>query len=120
MGNAYLEKLDRVKQECFVAGCEITAQQMYDMMCLVLHDPEIMGKDTFGANRLKKIHKAMFDLESKYHEAWIFQPESDFYQEKLDAGLREIFGDELDPFQKRYPMCKEWNYNKPYKKGQRK
>lgn len=117
MGNAYLEKLDRVKQECFVAGCEITAQQMFDMMCLALHDPEVMGKGhTIGASRLKRIHDAMFECEKMYHEAWIFKPESDYYQEKLDENLRQIFGI-IEPFQKRYPMCKEWNYNKAYKKG---
>ncbi len=117
MANEYLKKLDRVRQECFVAGCEITAQQMVDMMCLVLHDPEIMGKDVFGAKRLRKIHQAMYELESKYHDAWIHNQESDYYQEKLDANLREIFGDSFEPFKKRYPLMKEWNYNKPYKKG---
>lgn len=115
--NNLLAQIDKAKQDCFVAGCDITAQQMFDMMCLVLHDPEIMGKGhTIGAERLKRIHNAMFELESKYHEAWMHGPESDYYQEKLDANLREIFGI-IEPFQKRYPLCKEWNYNKPYKKG---
>ena len=35
-------------------------------------------------------------------------------QEKLDAELKRIFG-EIDPFKKRYPYLKEWNYNKPYR-----
>lgn len=117
MGNSFLKQIDKAKQDCFVAGCDITAQQMFDMMCLALHDPEVMGKGhTIGASRLKKIHEAMFQLEAKYHEAWMNGPESDYYQEKLDANLREIFGI-IEPFQKRYPLCKEWNYNKPYKKG---
>lgn len=30
--NAFLAKQDEIKQNCFVAGCEITAQQMFDMM----------------------------------------------------------------------------------------
>ena len=60
MGNAYLEKQNDMKREFFVAGCDVTAQQMYDMMCLALHDPEVMGKDTFGAERLKKVHNAMY------------------------------------------------------------
>ena len=115
--NKLLEQIDKAKQDCFVAGCDITAQQMFDMMCLVLHDPEVMGKGrTIGAKRLKRIHDAMFDLESKYHDAWMFTPESDYLQEKLDANLREIFGI-IEPFQKRYPLCKMWNYNKPWKKG---
>lgn len=113
--NKFLKRIDEAKQECFVAGCDITAQQMFDMMCIVLHDPEVMGKyRTIGAEQLKRIHQAMFELESKYHDAWLFQPESDYLQEKLDANLREIFG-EIDPFQKRYPLCREWNYNKAWK-----
>lgn len=117
MANKFLEQIDKAKQDCFVAGCEITAQQMFDMLCLALHDPEVMGKGhTIGKSKLKKIHDAMFELESKYHDAWLFKPESDYLQEKLDANLREIFGI-IEPFQKRYPLCKQWNYMKPYKKG---
>jgi hypothetical protein len=115
--NKFLEQIDKVKQECFVAGCDITAQQMFDMMCLALHDPEVMGKGrTIGASKLKKIHKAMYEYEKLYHDAWMFTAESDYLQEKLDANLREIFGI-VQPFQTRYPLCRMWNYNKPQKKG---
>ena len=114
--NAYLAKMNAVRQECFVAGCDITAQQMFDMMCLALHDPDVMGKGhTIGAERLRRIHNAMFEYEKQYHEAWMHQQESDYYQEKLDAALREIFG-VIQPFRERYPLCKEWNYNKPMRK----
>lgn len=113
--NSYLAKQDALRQDCFVAGCEITAQQMFDMMCLALHDPEIMGKDVFGPNRIRKVHDAMYELEKQYHDAWMHNQESDYYQEKLDAALREIFGD-IEPFQKRYPLTKVWNYNRPCKK----
>lgn len=113
--NSFLKQIDQAKQDCFVAGCDITAQQMFDMMCLVLHDPEVMGKGhTIGAERLKRIHKAMIELEAKYHDAWMFTPESDYLQEKLDANLREVFGI-IKPFQERYPLCRVWNYNKPWK-----
>ena len=113
--NDFLAKMEARKQESFVAGCDITAQQMFDMMCLALHDPDVMGKDTFGADRLRKVHNAMYEYEKKFHEAWMNQQESDWYQEKLDAALREIFGT-IDPFKKRYPLMKEWNYNKACKK----
>lgn len=65
---------------------------------------------------LQHNRNAMRELENMYHDAWMFTPESDYLQEKLDANLREIFGI-IEPFQKRYPLCREWNYNKPYKKG---
>lgn len=114
--NPYLAKQDEMKQDCFVAGCEITAQQMFDMMCLALHDPAVMGKDVFGPNRLKKVHDAMYEYEKRYHDAWVFNEESDYLQEKLDAALREIFGDEVEAFQSRYPLTKKWNYFKRTKK----
>lgn len=113
--NAFMAKIDAEKQNCFVAGCDMTAQQFFDYMCIVLNDPEIMGKDVFGAKRLLKIHAAMKALDKEYSEAWVNSQESDYYQEKLDAGLRSIFGD-IDPFKVRYPYLKEWNYNKPCKK----
>lgn len=114
--NAYLEKRDKDREKFFVAGCDTAAQQMFDMLCLALHDPEVMGKGhTIGAERLKRIHKAMYEYEKQFHEAWIHTPESDWYQEKLDSALREIFG-EIDPFNARYPYTRDWNYNKPMKK----
>ena len=112
--NAFLKKIDEARQTAFVAGCDITAQQMFDMMCIVLHDPKIMGTHAVSADRLKKIHRAMYELEAEFHSAWMHNQESDYYQEKLDDALLEIFG-AIDPFKKRYPLCKEWDYNKPMK-----
>ena len=116
MGSSYIEQRKALLQEGFLAGSDITAQQMFDIMCVALHDPGVMGKDTFGADRLRKLHDAMRQYESFYHEAWMHTEESDYYQEKLDDALREIFGN-IEPFKKRYPLCKEWNYNKRSKKG---
>lgn len=113
--NAFLKKIDQAKQDCFVAGCDITSQQFFDYMCIVLNDPKVMGKDVFGAERLKKIHDAMKELDKQFSEAWLNSQDSDYYQEKLDAALRRIFG-EIEPFNKRYPLIREWNYYKPCKK----
>ena len=64
--------------------------------------------------RLEKIHEARKEVDKYYSEAFVNSQESDYYQEKLDAALRGIFG-EIDPFNKRYPYLKGWNYNKPMK-----
>lgn len=114
--NSFLARQEDMKQRCFVAGCEITAQQMFDMMCLALHDPAVMGKDVFGPSRLEKVHDAMYEYEKMFHDAWVFTEESDYLQEKLDAALREIFGKNIAPFQERYPLTKKWNYFKRTKK----
>jgi hypothetical protein len=102
-------------QKCFEVACDTTAQQFFDFLCIVLNDPEIMGKDVFGANRLEKIHAALKAVDKQYNTAFVNNQESDYYQEKIDARLRQIFG-EIQPFKERYPYLKEWNYNKPCRK----
>ena len=113
--NAFLKKQQEKQQMCFEAGCQITAQQFFDYLCLVLNDPDVMGKDVFGANRLHKIHEEMKKLDKIFSEAFVGGQESDYYQEKMDARLIKIFG-KIDPFKVRYPFLKDWNYNKPLRK----
>jgi len=113
--NPFLAKQEAIRQKCFEVACDTTSQQFFDYMCVVLNDPEIMGKDVFGAKRLRKVHEAMKKLDKEFSEAWCGGQESDYYQEKLDERLRQIFG-EIEPFMKRYPYLKEWDYNKPSKK----
>ena len=112
--NAFLAKQEAARQKCFEIACDTTSQQFFDYMCIVLNDPEIMGKDTFGAKRLLKIHDAMKALDREYSEAWCGGQESDWYQEQLDRRLRSIFG-KIAPFRERYPYLKEWDYRKPLK-----
>lgn len=112
--NAFLANQAAIKQKCFEVGCDTTAQQFFDFLCLVLNDPEVMGKDVFGAKRIKKVHEALRAVDKRYNEAFVHSQESDYYQEKLDDALREIFG-EIQPFNERYPYLKDWNYNKPMK-----
>ena len=114
--NAYIAQREADRERFFVSGCDLAAQQMFDMLCLALHDPEVMGKGhTIGAERLKRIHNAMYEYEKKFHDAWTHTQESDYLQEKLDAALRDIFGI-IAPFNERYPYQRDWNYNKPCKK----
>ena len=113
--NTYIAEQRAKQQKCFEAGCEITAQQFFDFLCLVLNDPEVMGKDVFGAKRIQKVHEALKEVDKRFSEAFVHSQEADYYQEKLDAELRRIFG-EIEPFNKRYKYLKEWNYNKPLKK----
>ena len=114
--NPFLAKQEAIRQKCFEVACDTTSQQFFDYMCIVLNDTEIMGKDTFGAKRILKVYEAMKKLDKEFSEAWCGSQESDYYQEKLDAGLRRIFG-EIEPFNKRYPFLKEWDYKKPMKRG---
>lgn len=112
--NAFLAKQQALQQKCFEVACDTTAQQFFDYLCLVLNDPEVMGKDVFGAKRIQKIHEALRKTDKYYSEAWAHTQESDYYQEKLDTALRDIFG-EIQPFNERYPFLRDFDYSKPFK-----
>jgi hypothetical protein len=113
--NAYLQKREAEKQTLLDVGEQLGMQKMWDYIQIVLHDPEVMGKDTFGENRLCKVFDALKVVSSEYHTAFTPDKEADYYQEKLDAQLREIYGDKALPFYERYPEMKRITYDKPRK-----
>ena len=111
--NAYLAKQEAEKRACFQGGLQSGRQQILDMMSLVLRDPEIMGKDTFGKDRLVKVVKGIGEYIDKFQPAWEKNDETDYYRAKLDAALAEAYGDGLhDSFQKRYEFAPEYDYMK--------
>ena len=114
--NAYLQRRQNEHQAYLDVGEQFGMQKMWDYIQIVLHDPAVMGKDTFGEKRLCKIFDAMKVVSSEYHTAFTPDKEADYYQEKLDAQLREIYGDKMLPFYERYPELKRITYDKP-KKG---
>lgn len=59
--NDFLARQRAVQQTYFNAGLQSGRQQIMDMLSLVLRDPNIMGKDTFGKDRLIKIVKGIGD-----------------------------------------------------------
>ena len=114
--NAYLQRRQIEHQTYLDVGEQFGMQKMWDYIQIVLHDPAVMGKDTFGEKRLCKIFDAMKVVSSEYHTAFTPDKEADYYQEKLDAQLREIYGGKMIPFYERYPELKRITYDKP-KKG---
>ena len=94
-------------------GLQCGRQQILDMMSVVLNDPEVMNKDTFGKDRLLPIVAAIGDRIDMYQPAWEKSDESDYYQKKLDDRLAKIYGAELfDSFHKRYEFAPEFDYMK--------
>ena len=94
-------------------GLQCGRQQILDMMSVVLNDPEVMSKDTFGKDRLLRVVKAIGDCIDKYQPAWEKSDESDYYQNKLDDALAKIYGEEMfDSFHKRYEYAPEYDYTK--------
>lgn len=111
--NHYLARQQAIQQAYFDEGLRCGRQQILDMMSLVLRDPDIMGKDTFGKDRLIKVVQGIGGKIDQYQPAWEKTDETDYYQSKLDAELADAYGDDLhDSFHKRYEFAPEYDYNK--------
>ena len=109
--NWFLEKQKITNQAYFDAGLQMGRQQILDMMCIVLNDPDIMGKDTFGKDRLLKVVKGVGDYIDVFQKAWERDDETDYYRAKLDQSLSKAFNRQLkDTFDKRYEYCSDFDY----------
>ena len=108
--NAYLEKRKAEINVYRQAEKETYIQYMTDMLMVTLNDPEVMGKDVFGAQRIAKIVDAMGKKFVQYHGALEDIPEADYLQEKLDRRLEPIAGKRFVPFTDRYKWIKKIFY----------
>lgn len=110
--NSYMAKKRATERAFFDAGLQMVRQQIIDMVCLVLHDPEVMGKDIFGKDRLNKVVADIGKKIDYFFLAWVKHDETDYWREKLDDALAEAFGDESvkDSFLKRYEYSPEFDY----------
>jgi hypothetical protein len=106
--NDFLARQKATQQAFFDAGLRCGRQQIIDMVSLVLRDPEIMGKDTFGRDRLLKVVNGIGDYIDTYQKAWLKDDEADYYQVKMDDALSEAYGEKLhDTFHERYEVIPE-------------
>lgn len=111
--NEFIARQKALQQACFQAGLQSGRQQIVDMMSLVLRDPDIMGKDIFGKERLIRVVKGIGEYIDKFQPAWEKSDDTDYYQKKLDEALSEAYGEELaDSFYKRYEFAPEFDYIK--------
>ena len=111
--NPFLEKQQAIQIACFNEGVRHGRQQILDMVSLVLRDPEIMGKDTFGKDRLLKVVMGCGEYIDKYQDAWQKTDETDYVRAKLDAALADAYGPSLhDSFIKRCECAPEFDYVK--------
>ena len=111
--NDFLAKQRAVQRGFFDAGLQCGRQQIIDMMSLVLRDADIMGKDTFGKDRLLKVVDGIKNYISTYQKAWEKDDETDYYRTKLDNALAEAYGEGLhDSFLERYDFAPEYDYFK--------
>ena len=111
--NDYIAKQRAMQRAFFDAGLHSGRQQIMDMLSLVLRDPDIMGKDIFGKDRLLKVCKGISEYIDIYQKAWEKHDETDYYRDKLDAALSEAYGAGMhDTFLQRYEYAPEYDYTK--------
>lgn len=111
--NNYIARRDADRKGFFMAGEQTGRQEMLDMMVLALRDPEIMGKDIFGKDRLLKVVKGIEKYMDVFDQAFQATDETDYYRAKLDAALADAFGEGMhDTFLQRYEYAREYDYTK--------
>lgn len=110
--NSFLAQQQAKQKAFFEAGLQSGRQQIMDMISLVLRDPAIMGKDTFGKERLLKVVQGVGDYIDKYQPAWEKCDDADYYQQKMDDALAEAYGGLADSFYTRYQFAPEYDYVK--------
>ena len=111
--NGFLERQRASQRAFFDIGLRCGRQQIIDMMSLVLNDPDFMGKDTFGKDRLLKVIKGIGEYIDTYQVAWEKDDETDYYRAKMDEALARIYGDGLhDSFMTRYEFAPDFDYTK--------
>ena len=110
--NDYIAKQRAKERAFFDAGLQMGRQQIIDMLALVLHDPDTMGRDTFGRERLNKVVAAIGKYIDEYHLAFVRHDETDYWRKKLDEALAEAFGtaEVQDSFMKRYEFLPDFDY----------
>ena len=96
------------------ATAETYQQFMADTLMLTLNDPEIMGKDTFGYERLKKVAEGWSRYIDRFHPALTAAPEADYLRTKMDEGIRRIMrgSGEFEAFEERYEWIPKMKYGR--------
>ena len=113
--NQFLKQRDARDRRFFEAGMMMGCQLVHDFVQMALRDQETMGKDIFGRARIQKVFKKCSQFDDYFHICFTKHVEADKRQEEMDAALREIYGDDLVPFEERYPYAKFYSYDKPMK-----
>ena len=114
--NEFLKKRDERDRRFFEAGMKTGAQLVTDFISQSLHDPAVMGKTrVLNRGSIDKIFANCSKLDDHFSRAFSNHVEADYIRAEWDAVMRDIYGDDADPFEKRYPYAKNVQYLKPQK-----
>ena len=104
----YAQKQQALKRELVRVGVRFGEQRTLDLMEIALH------RKGWGFDRINAFLDLLRELDQYYAPAWEMTMESDVFQERLDAELRDIVKDkqEFIPFEQRYPEVRQLGYDK--------
>lgn len=115
MGDNYMKQRQKRDQYMLSVGEDLGFQKCLDYMHSLLRNPKYVGRDTFGRKRWELLLEGLKECDQKYGNAFTNEVDADVCQEKLDAELREVYGDDALIFDERYPFIKKQRYDKPMK-----
>lgn len=114
--NDYQKRREARDQVWLDVGEQMGIQKVADYIAIALHDPDVMGKNVYSRERIEKFFDKLSEIADYFSNAFSMDKEADYYQDQLDKAQREIYGDDMQPFNERYPFMKETSYKKA-KKG---
>ena len=110
MGLNFAQKKKLREIEFFNAGMQTGRQMMWDAVQACMKNKDVVGKDTFGEKRLKKLFDGVYDWINDHWDAWTTKPEADVEREHIDAELKQGISGEFIDFEGRYPNIKKITY----------
>ena len=114
--NAYIKAREERDRKFFMAGMAMGVQLDQDFTQMSLRDPSVVGgKDIFGRIRIMKLRRNIAKLDDYFSICFTKHVEADKRRDEMDQRLKEIYGDDLDPFEERYPYATMFSYDKPMK-----
>ena len=107
MKNAYAQKIKTKREIKEFILKQWICQVCLDAMSLALNDPEVMGKDTFGKERLTRLGEGFNKYFDQIYPALTKNEKASYLRTKVDQRLRQILGDDFLTWDKRYEGWKE-------------
>ena len=114
--NNFLAQRDARDRKFFEAGMRTGMQLVSDFISQTLHDPNVMGKTrVLNRGSIDKIFENCRLLDEHFSLAFSDHVEADYVREEWDGVMREIYGEDADVFELRYPFAKDIKYLKARK-----
>lgn len=115
MGNAYMNKQKKQREEIIQAAQDIASQFIVDCMISAMRENNKVSK-----NAVKEILAEFEKKRTKYIVCFDPKhPEADYYRELLDRDQKEVFGAATKLFDERYPFAYDIRYDKPLRNKER-